>query len=166
MKNVMASDVLEPMKQKLLILAAIVGFGATVTAFGDEVQFVTLPQVVRTAVVRVTNIPDYSRVTRVVQDQNGVYEVTVRQDSDNDILFVSPEGQIVRQQTVALSAPVATTDQVTQTVTVEQQQPTVETFVRNLDSGRYQLVEKKHNKEVYLDKETGERWRVEVHRAD
>jgi hypothetical protein len=159
----MASDVLEPMKQKLLILAAIVGLGATVTAFGDEVQFVTLPQVVRTAVIRETNIPDYSRVTRVVQDQNGVYEVTVRQASDNDIVFVTPGGQIIRQQTVALSAPVAATDQVTQTVTIEQ--PTVETFVRNLDSGRYQLVEKKDNKEVYVDKETGERWKVEVHRT-
>ncbi|MBV8816341.1 MAG: hypothetical protein JO271_17760 [Verrucomicrobia bacterium] len=153
------------MKQKLLILAAIVGLGATVTAFGDEVQFVTLPQVVRTAVVRVTNIPDYSRVTRVVQDQNGVYEVTVRRDSDNDILFVNPEGQVVRQQVVALNAPVTAADQsVTQTVTVEQ--PTVETFVRALDSGRYQLVEKKRNKEVYVDRQTGEHWTVRVEKED
>jgi hypothetical protein len=153
------------MKQKLLILAAIIGLGATVTAFGDEVQFVTLPQVVRTAVVRVTNIPDYSRVTRVVQDQNGVYEVTVRRDSDNDILFVNPEGQVVRQQVVALNAPVTTADQsVTQTVTVEQ--PTVETFVRALDSGRYQLVENNRNKEVYVDRQTGDRWTVRVEKED
>jgi hypothetical protein len=81
----MASEVLEPMKQKFLIVAAIVGLGATVTAFGQ------------------------------------------------------------------------------QTVTVDE--PTVETFVRNLNSGRYQLVKKEHNKEWYVDKVTGERWRVEVHRA-
>ena len=72
------------MKQKLLILAAIVGLGATVTAFG---------------------------------------------------------------QTTAVETP------------------TVETFVHNLDSGRYQLVKKKGNKEFYVDKLTGERWRVEIHHA-
>jgi hypothetical protein len=76
------------MKQKLLILAAIVGLGAAVTAFGDQVQV------------------------------------------------------------------------------IESEQPiTVETFVHNLDSGRYQLVKKTHNKEFYVDKQTGERWRVEIHHA-
>jgi hypothetical protein len=74
------------MKQKLLILAAIVGLGATVTAFGDDVQ-----------------------------------------------------------------------------IAVET--PTVETFVHNLDSGRYQLVKKEGKKEFYVDKLTGDRWRVEVHHA-
>ena len=75
------------MKQKLLILATIVGLGASVTAFGDEVQ-----------VIQTTG-----------------------------------------------------------------DEPTVETFVHNLDSGRYQLVKKKHNQEFYVDKMTGERWRVEIH---
>jgi len=42
--------------------------------------------------------------------------------------------------------------------------PTVNTFVRALDSDRYQLIEKKDNKEVYRDKQTGEKWVVEVHR--
>jgi len=77
------------MKQKLVILAAIVGLGANVTAFGDQVQVVE-----------------------------------------------------------------TTGDQLT-----------VETFVHNLDSGRYQLVKKKHNQEFYVDRQTGERWRVEIHRA-
>jgi hypothetical protein len=77
------------MRQKLLILAAIVGLGASGTAFGDEVQ--------------------------VVQTTGDA--------------------------------------------------PTVETFVHNLDSGRYQLVKKKHNQEFYVDRQTGERWRVEIHRA-
>ena len=77
------------MKQKLLILAAIVGLGTTVAAFGDQVQVVE-----------------------------------------------------------------TTGDQLT-----------VETFVHNLDSGRYQLVKKKHNQEFYVDRQTGERWRVEIHRA-
>jgi hypothetical protein len=35
-----------------------------------------------------------------------------------------------------------------------------------LDQDRFQLIEKKGIKEVYLDKLTGERWRVEVRKVD
>ena len=41
--------------------------------------------------------------------------------------------------------------------------PTVNTFVRALDSDRYQLIQKRDNKEVYRDTQTGEKWIVEVH---
>jgi hypothetical protein len=154
--------ILGTMKAKILIIATVVGLGITTVALGDEIQFVTLPQAVRTAVVRETNIPDYSRVTRVYQDQNGLYEVTVRRNTNNEVLFLEPTGSIVREQTVALNTPVALTGGVvTRTVTVEQ--PTVDTFVRDLDQpDRFQLIEKKGIKEVYLDKQTGQRWRVEV----
>jgi hypothetical protein len=145
------------MKAKILIIAAVLGLGVTTVALGDEIQFVTLPQVVRTAVVRETNIPDYSRVTRVVEDRNGMYVVTVRRSTDNEVLYLEPTGQIIRQETVALNAPVVPAGQV---VTVEQ--PTVNTFVRSLDQDRFQLIEKKGDKEVYLDRQTGDRWRVEV----
>lgn len=150
------------MKAKILIIATVVGLGITTVALGDEIQFVTLPQAVRTAVVRETNIPDYSRVTRVYQDQNGLYEVTVRRNTDNEVLYLEPTGSVVREQTVALTAPVVpTTGVVTRTVTIEQ--PTVDTFVRDLDQpDRFQLIEKKGIKEIYLDKQTGQRWRVEV----
>ncbi len=153
------------MKAKILIIAAVVGLGVTTVALGDEIQFVTLPQVVRTAVVRETNIPDYSRVTRVIQDQNGLYEVTVRRNTNNAVLYVAPTGSIVRQQTVALNAAVLPPGQViTKTVTIEE--PTINTFVRSLDQDRFQLIEKKGIKEVYLDKQTGERWRVEVRKVE
>ena len=149
------------MKAKLLIIAAVIGLGTTITAFADEIQFVTLPQVVRSAVVRETNIPDYSRVTRVIQDQNGLYEVTVRKNTDNDVLYVEPTGQVVRQQTVYFNAAVPQGPVITRTVTVHE--PTVSTFVNALDQpDRFQLIEKKGIKEVYLDKQTGERWKVEV----
>ena len=152
------------MKAKILIIATVVGLGVTSVALGDEIQFVTLPQTVRTAVVRETNIPDYSRVTRVYQDQNGLYEVTVRRNTDNEVLFVEPTGSIVREQTVALNAPVVPArGVVTRTVTIEE--PTVETFIRSLDQDRFQLLEKKGIKEVYLDKLTGERWKVEVRKV-
>ena len=41
--------------------------------------------------------------------------------------------------------------------------PTVNTFVRALDNDRYQLIQKRDNKEVYRDTQTGEKWIVEVH---
>ena len=101
-------------------------------------------------------------MTRVYQDQNGLYEVTVRRNIDNEVLYLEPTGSVVREQTVALTAPVVPTrGVVTRTVTIEQ--PTVDTFVRDLDQpDRFQLIEKKGIKEVYLDKQTGQRWRVEV----
>ena len=151
------------MKAKILIIA-VIGLGVTSVVLGDEIQFVALPQTVRTAVVRETNIPDDSRVARVYQDQNGLYEVTVRRNTDNEVLFVEPTGSIVQEQTVALNAPVVPArGAVTKTVTIEE--PTVETFVRSLDQDRFQLLEKKGIKEVYLDKLTGERWRVEVRKV-
>ena len=95
------------MKAKILIIAAVIGLGVSTVALGDEIQFVTSPQVVRAVV---------------------------------------PHGQII-----------------TKTVTIEQ--PTVNSFVSSLDQpDRFQLIEKKGIKEVYLDKQTGERWRVEVRR--
>jgi hypothetical protein len=165
------------MKIKLFSILAALGLGTLVQAKADDVQFVTLPQVVRTTVVRQTHIPDYSRVTRVLRDENGVYQVTVRRDTDNAILYVDPAGRLVNEQYVAFdsAAPVATTHPAQQVVTTQPAQqvvvtestaPNVDTFVRSLDASRYQLIEKKGNKEVYLDRATGARWQVKVERVE
>lgn len=147
-----------PMKATNLVLAAILGLGAFVSVKADEIQFTTLPEVVKTTVVRQTNIPDYSRVTRVIRDTNGVYEVTVRRDSGDDVLYVDGEGRLVREHTVA----VAPGQRVIQQTVTETTEPTVDTFIRSLDSARYQLIEKKGEREVYRDKQTGIKWVVKV----
>jgi len=156
------------MKIKLFSILAVVGLGTLVQAKADDVQFVTLPQVVRTAVVRETHIPDYSRVTRVMRDVNGVYQVTVRRDTDNAVLYVDPTGRLVNEQYVAFdsAAPVATTQPAQQVVVTESTAPNVDSFVRSLDASRYQLIEKKGNKEVYLDRATGAKWQVKVERIE
>jgi hypothetical protein len=146
------------MKANTLLFAAILGFGAFVTARADDIRFTTLPDVVKTTVVRQTNIPDYSRVTRVIRDASGVYEVTVRRDSGDDVLYVDEDGHLVREHTVAV-APAGSVVQQTVTETTE---PTVDTFIRSLDSARYQLIEKKGNKEIYRDRQTGLKWSVRV----
>jgi hypothetical protein len=51
----------------------------------------------------------------------------------------------------------------TTVITASPAPPTINSFVRDLDSSRYQLIEKKDNKEVYRDTQTGEKWIVEIH---
>jgi hypothetical protein len=48
-------------------------------------------------------------------------------------------------------------------VTEEPAPPAVNTFVRALDNDRYQLIEKRDNKEIYRDRQTGEKWILEIH---
>src|SRR5260370_2109028 len=153
------------MKAKLLAIAAVAGLGVLAQANADEIQFVTLPAVVRTTVVRESNIPDYSRVTRVIRDNLGIYEVTVRDGRGNEVLFVDPAGRLVRQRTFV--APGQMTQPIlTQTVTEGVTTPGVDTFVRSLDNDRYQLIEKKGGREVYRDSETGTKWVIKVERED
>ena len=155
------------MKAQLFAIVVAFGLGALNQTDAQEVQFVTLPDVIRTTVVREGNIPDYSRVTRVVRDTEGIYEVTVRRDTENEVLFVDPSGRLLRQQTIAVSAPAqAVRPMVTETVTQTVAAPTVDTFVRSLNDPRYQLIEKKGSKEVYRDKTTGTRWVVKVEREE
>jgi hypothetical protein len=153
------------MKANLFVaIAAFSALGLSNQVRADEVQFVTLPEAVRTTVIRETQIPDYSRVTRVVRDPNGVYAVTVRRETGNQVVYVDQYGRVVHQQTVGTRVPAASSE-VVQTVT-EPVAPTVETFIHSLDSSRYRLIEKKEEKEVYLDTLTGKKWRVKVEPAD
>ena len=158
------------MKTKYLAMGALLGLGLLVQARADDIQFTTLPDVVRTTVVREANIPDYSRVTRVIRDRSGVYAVTVRRDTDNYVVYVDETGRVVRAQTIATPvqaspySQIQTGQVVTQTTVAEQ--PTVETFVRSLGDSKYQLIEKKGNKEIYRDRTTGVRWVVRVERED
>jgi hypothetical protein len=57
----------------LVAASAFLGMAAQ----ADEIQFTTLPQPVQTTVIRETHISDPTAVTRVVQDPNGIYAVTV-----------------------------------------------------------------------------------------
>ena len=149
------------MKAKILAIAAVAGLGMLAQAYADEIQFVTLPEVVRTTVVRESNIPDYSRVTRVIRDNNGIYQVTVLGARGNEVLFVDSSGRLVRQRTFA--APVRTAQPImTQTVTEVPTTPGVNTFVRALDNDRYELIQKKGEREIYRDRETGTKWEVKV----
>ena len=120
----------------------------------DEIQFTTLPQPAQTTVIRETHIVGPTDVVRVLRQDNGLYAVTVRKNPGREIVYVNSEGQIMQ--------PVATNSTVIETT----QAPTLDTFVRNLDSSRYQLIEKKDEKEVYLDKLTGTKWVLKIEKKD
>jgi hypothetical protein len=148
------------------IAAIALAFGASIcispVAQADDIQFTTLPPTVQTTVIRETHITNPSYVTRVIRDENGVYAVTVRGETGNQIVYVNNEGAIVREP-----ATTTTTTTTTQqpTTTVETAQPAEGTVVtydqvqQNLP--RYQLLKKEGKKEIYYDRQTGQKVKVE-----
>ena len=62
-----------------------------------------------------------------------------------------------------LADTVLVPDSRTTAITAVPAPPTVNSFVRALDNDRYQLIQKKDNKEVYRDIQTGEKWILEIH---
>jgi hypothetical protein len=136
------------MKKYVPLLAmalSLVGF-----ARADEIQFTALPQVVQGTVIRETHIPGPTAVTHVVRQNGGVYAVTIQQSDATRVLYVNEAGVIV-------TAP--TTITTTTTEPAEQRVTTYEQVQQDLP--RYQLIEKKGNKEVYLDRQTGQKVKVE-----
>jgi hypothetical protein len=142
------------MKIHAALLATTLSLGLGVLARADEIQFTTLPGPVQTTVIRETHIPDATAVTRVIRENGGIYAVTVRSADTSRVVYVNEEGTIVQ----APSSTVTTTT----TEPVEEQVITYETIQQNLP--RYQLIEKKGKKEVYLDRQTGQK--VKVKRED
>jgi hypothetical protein len=135
-----------------IAIAAGLCFGAIARA--DDLRFTTLPQTVQSTVIRETRLRDGSSVSRIVRDSSGIYVVTVRGTTGEQVVYVNDAGLIVQ-------APVTTT---TVQKSVETVQPVIEspqTLVTydqvQQDVSRYQLLEKKGKKEVYLDNKTGQK---------
>jgi hypothetical protein len=149
--------------KRAAMLAVIIGTGLCFPALmrGDEIQFITLPQVVQTSVIRETRIASPANVIHVIRQDGGVYAVTVRGDTGERVVYVNEAGAIVEspatsttiEKNVQLARPV---EQTTETVVTYDQ-------VQKSES-RYELIEKKGKKEVYLDKQTGQK--VIVKRED
>ena len=91
----------------------------------------------------------------MVRENTGIYAVTVRQDEGTRVVYVNEAGAIV-------DSPTSTVTTTTTTEPAEQQVITYEQVQQNLP--RYELIEKKGNKEVYLDHQTGQK--VKVKRED
>jgi hypothetical protein len=153
-----------------ILIAAVAGLGTA--ALADEIQFTTLPQPVQTTVIRETHIAGPTGVVRVVHDPSGIYAVTVRGDAGDQIVYLNESGSIVQapgtsttttvqtarpttEQTV-IQAPGTTTVQ-TARPAVESQQTVVTYDEVQKNQPRYELIEKKGKKEVYIDHQTGQK---------
>jgi hypothetical protein len=135
------------MKLYIGILAMVLSLAAFARA--DEIQFTTLPQPIQTSVIRETHISDPAMVTRVVRDEGGIYAVTVRENDATRVVYVNDTGTIVQ-------APSSTTT----TTTTERAEPVVTYQQVQQDVPRYQLIEKKGDKEIYMDRQTGQKVKV------
>jgi hypothetical protein len=138
-----------PMKRLILPILIAAGVSLETAARADEIQFTTLPQPVQTTVIRETHIPGPNGVVRVIRDSDGVYAVTVRSEGGEHVVYVNDSGAIVL-------APGTTTVQTTQP-SVDSRQRIVTYDDVQKDQSRYQLLEKKGKKEVYLDRQTGQK---------
>jgi hypothetical protein len=154
-----------------LIAVAGVGVSLVALAKADEViQFTTLPQVVQSSVIKETRIASPTKVVRVVQDTGGSYAVTYMGDAGQQVIYVSPTGAILQAPTVVRETTTTTTTEQPNTVVTQRPGTVVESTgdeavvttqeVQQAPS-RYELIEKKGNKEVYLDHQTGRKVKVE-----
>src|SRR5580704_4398588 len=143
------------MMQKFTNLVIAIGAGLCfgTIAQADDLRFTALPQTVQTTVIRETRIPDASGVTRIVRDSSGIYVVTVRGATGEQVVYVNEAGLIV-------AAPLTTTT----VQKVEPVQPAVESSLTVVtygevqkDTSRYELLTKKGDKEVYRDRQTGQK---------
>src|SRR5215469_4255565 len=120
-------------------------------AQADEIQFTTLPQPVQTTVIRETHITSPTSVTRIIRQDGGVYAVTVHRDAGDQVVYVNEGGSVVQEPGTTVVEKPAPANEGT-VVTYDQ--------IRQ-DVPRYQLLEKKGKKEVYLDRQTGKKVKVE-----
>jgi hypothetical protein len=154
--------------QKFTNLAIALGAGLCfgTIAKADDLRFTALPQTVQTTVIRETKIPDASGVTRIVRDGSGVYVVTVRGTTGEQVVYVNEAGLIVpaplTTTTVQRVEPAPLTTTTVQKVepvqpAVESSQTVVTYDEVQKDTSRYELLTKKGDKEVYRDKQTGQK---------
>jgi cell division septation protein DedD len=156
------------MTKKSILAIMVAGACLDIVAQADEIQFTTLPETVQTTVIRETHIASPTGVVRVIHDSTGVYAVTVRGTQGDQVVYVNETGTIVQ-------APATTTTTTVQTaqpaLPVQPVQPAADTqqTVTTYDEvqksqSRYELLEKKGNKEIYMDHQTGQK--VTVKRAN
>src|ERR1700735_5240603 len=153
--------------KKITAIALALGASicGTFVAQADEIQFTTLPETVQTTVIRETHIASPTGVVRVIHDSTGVYAVTVRGTRGDQVVYVNETGTIVQAPTTTTTTTVQTAQPVQPVQPAADTQQTVTTYDEVQKSqSRYELLEKKGNKEIYLDHQTGQK--VTVKRAN
>ncbi len=111
-----------------------------------EIQFTTLPQVVRTTVFHHYNIVSPEKVVRVVEEPDNIYEITVLTDSGDQIVYVNADGTIVERPSTVIEQGGQGSSEVT--ITMDE-----------IRSGgeRYEFVQDQGPDAIYIDHQTNKR---------
>ena len=134
---------------KYIIPVAVLGLFlcATTKAKEKEVQFTTVPEVVRTTVFHKYHITSPEKVVRVVEEPDNIYELTILTDNGQQIVYVNADGTIVERP----SGVVETTggsESGEVTVTLDEVQSAGE---------RYEFVQDQGPDAIFIDHQTNKR---------
>jgi hypothetical protein len=134
-------------RTKYVIAAAALGLFLCATTKAREIQFTTLPEVVRTTVFHHYHFTGPEKVVRVVVEPDNIYEVTVLTNEGQQIVYVNAEGTIVERP----SGVVETTGESESgeiTVTLDEIQSAGE---------RYEFVQDQGPDAIFIDHQTNKR---------
>lgn len=117
------------------------------TTNAREIQFTTLPEVVRTTVFHHYHITAPEKVVRVVEEPNNIYEITVLTDSGQQVVYLNAEGTIIERPSGVVETR-GESESAEVTVTMDEIQGGGE---------RYEFVQDQGPDAIYVDHQTNKR---------
>lgn len=135
---------------KYIIPVAVLGLFlcATTRAKEKEVQFTTVPEVVRTTVFHKYHITSPEKVVRVVEEPDNIYELTVLTDNGQQIVYVNADGTIVERPGGVVETTKGESESAEVTVTLDEVQSAGE---------RYEFVQDQGPNAIFIDHQTNKR---------
>jgi hypothetical protein len=121
---------------------------ATTRAKEKEVQFTTVPEVVRTTVFHKYHITSPEKVVRVVEEPDNIYELTVLTDNGQQIVYVNADGTIVERPGGVVETTKGESESGEVTVTLDEVQNAGE---------RYEFVQDQGPDAIFIDHQTNKR---------
>ena len=137
-------------KPKYLFVVAGVSLSLCAITKAKEIQFTTLPEVVRTTVIHKYNIASPEKVVRVVEEPNDIYELTIVTDTGNQIVYVNADGSIVERPGGVVESREGTERSESSEVTITLDQ------VKSAGE-RYEFVQDQGPDAIYIDHQTNKR---------
>jgi hypothetical protein len=140
-------------KPKYLFVVAGLSLSLCAITKAREIQFTTLPEVVRTTVIHKYNIVSPEKVVRVVEEPDNIYELTIVTDTGNQIVYVNADGTIVERPGGVVESREGTesregSESGEVTITLDQ--------VRSAGE-RYEFVQDQGPDAIYIDHQTNKR---------
>lgn len=135
-------------KAKYLFVVAGLGLSLCAITKAKEIQFTTLPEVVRTTVIHKYNVVSPEKVIKVVELPDSIYELTVVTDTGNQIVFVKADGTIVERPSGVVDEREGTESSSEVSITLDE--------VRSAGE-RYEFVQDQGPDAIYIDHQTNKR---------